>query len=66
MADHHEERRKNGGLTDEQVEAVKEAILQQIYAEIGKSVVSRLLWAAGLLLTAVLAYLGFTGRISIK
>ena len=66
MANHHDERRRNGGLTDEQVEQIKEAILQEIYAEIGRSVVSRLLWALGILLSAVLAYLGFTGRISVK
>jgi 8-oxo-dGTP pyrophosphatase MutT (NUDIX family) len=66
MANHREERRKNGGLTDEQVEAIKEAIIKEIYEEIGRSVVSRLLWALGLLFTALLAYLGFTGRISLK
>jgi hypothetical protein len=66
MKREEDDRRRNGGLTDEQVEQIKEAILREIYAEIGRSIVSRLLWALGLLFTALLAYLGFTGRISLK
>lgn len=61
-----DERRKNGGLTIEQVEQVKAAILASIYEEIGRSVVSKLLWTIGTVALALLAYFGVTGRITFK
>lgn len=65
-----EDRRKHGGLTQEQFDVLKEdlkkELLDDIFAEIGRSVVSRILWALGTLFAAVLAYLGITGKISLK
>lgn len=57
------ERRKNGGLTDEQVEAIREAILRSIYEDIGRSVVKKVLWAGGIVLLALLGWAGFKGYI---
>ena len=59
------ERRKNGGLTDEQVEAIKQAILDSVYQEIGKSLVSKLLWAGGAVALAVVSWLHGSGAIRI-
>jgi hypothetical protein len=59
------ERRKNGGLTDEQVEAIKQAILDSIYQEIGKSLVRKAVWAIGILITAAFAWLAGAGHIKI-
>lgn len=58
-----EERRKNAGLTDEQVEAIREAILRSIYEDIGRSVVRKILWAAGAVLFALLSWLTYHGYI---
>lgn len=55
------ERRKNGGLTDEQVEAIREAILRSIYEDIGRSVVKKILWTLGALFFALLTWAGFKG-----
>lgn len=57
------ERRKNGGLTDEQVEAVKQAILDSIYQEIGRSLVKKVLWAVGAVVLAVAAWLHGSGKL---
>ena len=59
----HEERRKNGGLTNAQVEAIRDAILASIYEEIGKSIVKKALWLGGIILTAILAWLTGAGHI---
>ena len=61
-----EEREKNGGLTDEQYSRLKAEILNDIYAEVGRSAISVFLWAGGILLTAILAYFGLTGKIAVK
>ena len=57
------ERRKNGGLTDEQIEAIREAILASIYEEIGRSVVKKVLWAGGVVLLTLLGWAGWKGYI---
>lgn len=68
--DDRSEHRKYGGLSDDQFRRLKDELLKEvfteIYAEIGRSIVSRFLWACGVVLTAVLTYLGFTGKISFK
>lgn len=58
-----EDRRKNGGLSDEQLEAVKQAILDSIYQEIGKSLVKKAIWAIGAIVLAALAWLHGSGKI---
>lgn len=62
MTDEFQERRQNSGLTDEQVEAVKEAILKSIYADIGRSLVRKVLWVGGAAIFALYAYLVSTGK----
>lgn len=52
-----EERRSNVGLTDEQVEAIKERVLASVYEDIGRSLVKKVLWAIGAVLAALLAWL---------
>ena len=48
-----EERRRNSGLSDEQVEAIAtraaEIALEKVYSEVGKGVVKRLAWIAGVI-----------------
>lgn len=56
-----EERRANGSLTDEQVKQIKEQILASIYEDIGRSVVKKILWAGGAVLSALLAWLAYKG-----
>jgi CRISPR/Cas system type I-B associated protein Csh2 (Cas7 group RAMP superfamily) len=51
-----EEYRKNAGLTDEQVEAIKEAILASVYEDIGRSLVKKVIWVAGVVFTALLTW----------
>ncbi len=63
--DDSSERRKNGGLTDEQVEAIKSAILDSIYKEIGKSAVRWALWVGGSILLAIGGWLAGAGHIKI-
>ena len=65
MAPRGDERRNNGGLTDEQVEAIKEAILASIYEEIGRSIVKKILWAGGAVFAALLAWLAAKGYITV-
>lgn len=55
--DNHE-RRKNGGLSDEQVESIKEAILNSLYEEIGRSLVKKVVWVLGAVLIGVVSLYG--------
>jgi len=57
------DRRKNGGLSDEQVEAIKQAILDSIYKEIGKSIVRKVIWVVGTAVALLLAWLTGAGHI---
>ena len=57
------ERRENGGLSDEQVKAIKDAILASIYEDIGRSIVKKILWAGGAVLFALLTWLAAHGYI---
>jgi len=63
MAPRGDERRPNGGLTDEQIEAIKEAILASIYEEIGRSIVKKVLWYGGAVFAALVAWLVAKGYI---
>lgn len=63
ISDH--ERRKNGGLTTDQLEAIRDAVLASVYEEIGRSVVKKVLWALGAVLMALLSWLG-ANHISLK
>ena len=58
MENHGEERRKNGGLSNAQIEAITEAILAKIYEDIGRSIVKKLLWASGAVIFTVAAWIG--------
>jgi hypothetical protein len=65
MKENYEERRKNGGFTDEQIDAIKEAILASIYQEIGKSLVRKALWLGGAIILAIGSWLAGSGHIKI-
>lgn len=65
MKESYEERRKNGGFTDEQIAAIKDAILSSIYEEIGKSLVRKVLWIGGAILLAIFTWLAGAGHIKI-
>lgn len=52
-----EERRKNGGMSQEQIEAIRDAVLASVYEDIGRSLVKKILWAAGAVLAAVSTWL---------
>ena len=55
--------RRISGLSAEQIEAIKEAILASVYADIGRSLVSKVLWAIGAVLVALLAWLSAKGYV---
>ena len=57
------ERRKNSGLTDEQLQAIREAILRSIYEDIGRSIVKKVLWALGAVLFALYSWFAVKGYI---
>ena len=61
--ENQDERRKNGGLSDEQVEAIKQAILDSIFQEIGRSVFRKAIWITGAILFAVGTWLHGAGYI---
>lgn len=44
-------------LTDQELEAIKKQLLDSIYADIGKSVVKKILWIGGAILLALYAWL---------
>jgi hypothetical protein len=44
-------------LTDQELEAIKKQLLDSIYADIGKSVVKKVLWIGGAILLAFYAWL---------
>lgn len=58
------ERRKNGVLSPEQIEQIKEEILASIYEDIGRSVVKKIVWSLGAVFAAVLAWLGYKGHLN--
>mgnify|MGYP006267377407 CR=1 FL=1 len=51
-------------LSDQELEAIKKQLLDSIYADIGKSVVKKILWIGGAILLALYAWMkahGFDG-----
>lgn len=55
------ERRTNAGLSDEQIEIIKERVLASVYEDIGRSIVKKALWAVGAVFAAVLAWFAAKG-----
>ena len=56
---------KRRPLTDEEIEAIKEQLLESIYADIGKSVVKKVLWVAGAVVVGAFTALAASGHIKI-
>jgi hypothetical protein len=52
-------------LSQEEVDIIAGQILEKIYADIGKSVVKKILWLAGAIVVAVYAALTSIGKIKI-
>lgn len=52
------ERRKNAGLSDEQIAQIREAILASVYEDIGRSLVRKVVWALGAVFAALLTWVG--------
>jgi hypothetical protein len=51
-------------LSDQELEAIKKQLLDSIYADIGKSVVKKVLWIGGAVILALYAWMrahGFDG-----
>lgn len=61
-----DDRRENGGLTDAQVEQIRDAILASVHEEIGRSVVKKGLWVCGSIVAAAYAWLVFKGYITMQ
>ena len=61
-----EERRSNGGLSEEQIEAIKNAILASVYEDIGRSLVKKAIWLLGAMFAALFAWLAAKGYINPK
>jgi hypothetical protein len=61
------ERRAYGGLSEDEIEAIAERAankaLEKVYAQIGKSVVNRVLFWIGAAALAVLAYFKGSGKL---
>lgn len=49
--------RRQNVLSHSEMEALKEQLLESIYADVGKSIISKFLWVGGAILLAVLAWL---------
>jgi hypothetical protein len=58
-----QERRRN--FTDDELAQLKEQLLESIYADIGKSLVKKILWVIGAILAAALAWLTGAGHIKL-
>ena len=65
MNDEQREERRHIRLTDHEldyiIKGVKKQALDEIYAEIGKGVVKRVLWAVGLIGTGITGWLAYKG-----
>lgn len=62
MGDATERRRP---LTEEEIEAIKDQLLDSIYADIGKSVVKKLLWVGGAVVVGAFTALTALGHVKI-
>lgn len=56
---------KRKPLTDEEVETIKEQLLESIYADIGKSIVKKFLWVAGAVVVGAFTALTALGNIKL-
>ena len=69
MNDEQREERRHIRLTDHEldyiIKGLKKQVLDEIYAEIGKGLVRRILWALGLVGTGITGWLAYKG-INIK
>ena len=61
--DEHDETRRR--LSDRELESIKNQLLESIYADIGKSVIKKILWIVGALAAASFAWLAGKGYISV-
>jgi hypothetical protein len=52
-------------LTEEEIEAIKNQLLNSIYADIGKSVIKKFLWIGGSVVVGAFAALSAFGHIKI-
>lgn len=50
-------------LSQEELDSIKEQLLESIYADIGRSLVRKAIWALGAVLAAVFVGLKTTGKI---
>ena len=57
------ERSDGGGLTDEQIRTIRDAVLAKVYEDIGRSLVKKILWVGGAVLFALFAWLVAHGYI---
>ena len=53
----------NEKLSAEDLDAIKEQLLESIYADIGRSVIKRILWVVGTVVFAVLVGLKFANKL---
>lgn len=55
-----------GGLTEDEIEALVERltkhVVENFYKEVGRNVVQKFLWLAGVVTVGVATYLGLTGK----
>lgn len=55
-----------GGLTEDEIEALVERVTKHVvenfYKEVGRNVVQKFLWLAGVVTVGVATYLGLTGK----
>ena len=57
------ERSDGGGLTDEQIRTIRDAVLAKVYEDIGRSLVKKILWVGGAVLFALFTWLVAHGYI---
>ena len=60
-----EERRKIPAFTPDEIESIKKQLLESIYADIGKSIVRKVLWIFGAMAVAASAWLAGKGFIKL-
>ena len=57
MSEEGEQNERRKTFTPDEIDAITEQILDKIYADIGKSVVKKVLWVGGAILFAAFAWL---------
>ena len=50
-------------LTQEELDSIKEQLLESIYADIGRSVIKKVLWIVGTVIFAILVGLKFANKL---